>query len=108
MKKLLLTLALLSLFAFTLRAEVSTAQTPPVTATFTCNLSAPKCTEFLRLVSTGMGWTAESPLTRQQFVQRAVVNHLIRIGRQQQVFEASEAAKASSEATYNADFPDQP
>lgn len=96
---------------FTLSLTISlsaTVQTPPINASFTCNLTPAKCSEFLRLVSTGMGWTADSPLTKQQFVEKKVVNVLIQLGRQQKLFEASEAAKVTAETSYNSDFPDQP
>jgi len=108
MKKLLFTLALLSLFAFALRAEVSTAQTPAIQISFTCNQTGPKCLEFLRLVSDGLGWTAESGLTRNQFVQREVANRLIRTAIQQKKGEDAKVAIDAAETAVKADFPEQP
>lgn len=108
MKKILLTIALLSLLTVGLHAEVSTMQTPVIQISFTCNQTAPKCTEFLRLVSNGLGWTAESGLTRNQFVQKETANRLIRIAVQQRKSEDAKTAIDAAEAAVQADFPEQP
>lgn len=97
MKKVILSLILLSLLSLGLYAEVSTAQTPPIQVAFTCNQTGPKCAEFLRLVSDGLGWTAENGLTR-----------LVRLAIQQKKGEDAKTAINAAEAAVQADFPEQP
>lgn len=98
MKRFLLIFVLFPILTAGIHAEVSTAQTPPIQVAFTCNQTGPKCTEFLRLVSTGLGWTAESGLTRLQFVQRETANRLIRLAIQQKKGEDAKTAIDAAEA----------
>lgn len=104
MKRLFLALAICVLFIPT----VGAVQTPPLQATFTCNLSGAKCAEFLRLVANGLGCPAGTNPERTACVATKTANHLTRIAIDQKKGEDSNAAINAAEATFRADFPDQP
>lgn len=91
-------------------APLAAVQAPQVSVTFTCNQTAPKCTEFLRLVTDATGWTVGNPqgLTRMQWLQRFVILDLQRVASGKKKEEDAKAAIDAAESAFKIDFPDPP
>lgn len=106
--KYFLSILLLFLCATTTaRSDAATTQTATVSVSFSCTPGGAQCTEFLRLVSTNLGWNAGTGLTRMQFVQAQVLKHLRELGKQQMVDEFRKTAADTAETTFNATYPEQ-
>lgn len=96
----------LLLFTGLLAADVPAAQAPTIGITFSCTPAGAACTEFLRLVSDGMGYAGVG--TRMAFVQTQALKYLYRIGRDQKKGEDAKTATTGAESTYNAAYPEPP
>lgn len=93
----------LSLLFLTVATEA--AQAPTITITFSCSPGGAACTEFLRLVSDGLGYQSGSRMT---FVQNQTLKRLYQIAREQKKQEDSKTAAASAENTFNSSYPGEP
>lgn len=80
------------------------SQAPTVTVTFSCSPSGAACTEFLRLVSDGLGYQGVG--TRLNYVQAQVVKRLYQIAKEQKKQEDTKAASAAAENTFNTSYPE--
>ena len=114
MKRTLFTIAFLAILTTGLYAEVSTAQTPPVQITFTCNLDATKCGNYRDLLATAFQCVpaqGQPPLTNAQkitCIQNRTINYLHRLVLDQKKDVDIRTQINTTEAAFRADFPDQP
>lgn len=100
----LLSLALSLLF---LTVATEAAQAPTITITFSCSPGGAACTEFLRLVSNGLGYQGvNTNPARMAFVQSETLKRLYRIGKEQARQEGINAASVSAENTFNSSYPE--
>lgn len=82
---------------------VAAAQAPTIGITFSCSPAGPACTEFLRLVSDGLGYQTGSRMT---FVQAQTLKRLYQIAKEQKRQEDVKAASVAAESTFNSAYPE--
>lgn len=82
---------------------IAAAQAPTISVTFSCSPSGSACTEFLRLVSDGLGYQTGS---RMAFVQAQTLKRLYQIAKEQKRQEDVKAASVAAESTFNSAYPE--